>query len=258
MAKNITKKVTSFSLAAIMVALNALGLSSCEKNEKQDYNSDEVKEPSKIVEQDEHKHIYQKKESIDLYTEKQTCECGKSINEDHNYNVIKEYIPSCDNNHLVNCTFICENCHNTFTTTKSEQCNFANWVYNKETGNYERTCVNCGYVDIKDHTHNWQILKKIDENYEYYACSECGAVKPFYHKWITKEIEDGLIYQECNNKQCNYIHIDSYHEHKFIFDSTYQDYDYYKCSCGEELAIEKDLEPTDSYTNNYCLVRKKK
>ena len=240
MNKNRKNKITSFFLATLMVVLNALGLSGCHKNENK--NNDEIKEPDKVIEQVEHNHVYQIKKSIDIYTEKQICECGKSIIDDHSYNVITEYIPNCDNNHIVHRTFICENCHNTFNTVMTEQCNYPDSIDNDK-----RTCLKCGYVDIKDHIHNWQSLNKIDNVYEYYSCSKCSAVKPFYHNLMIKEVDDNIKYVECQNEHCNYSHIDSY-----------QEYDYYECSCGEKLAIKKDLEPNNNYTNNYYLVRKKK
>lgn len=248
------KRLSTGALAFVMVVTNALGLSGCHKNNDEHNHNQDLENPTISEENSRpapshdnpklegHTHNYGNWEAVDDFLEQRLCSCGDVEKQPHQYNTNNKYISNGDGTHLLVSVDTCLSCGHSLEKEQEENCRFTDWRYNEEKKQNERVCLDCGYVDILEHNHNWTDIIKTDDTYEYFACADCDAIKPVKHSLEKINLEDGSYLYKCQNPGCDYSYEEKVqHTHDFYLDKVDNENEYWVCSCGETQTIKHNI-----------------
>ncbi len=203
-----------------------------------------------------HTHTWSNWHNLNNAKEQRECECGSIETRSHTLNSVEE------NGYI---TTTCETCDYTNTTKHSNhEFKISSWnnqeeiweciCGDKETRNHNLTnhrnsdysttyeCTNdgCGYTKKIDHTHNYGNWYNYTDELERQDCI-CGNFNTRSHDLITSE-ENGIITTTCNT--CDYEKEEKHQIHEYVFSSSDEEHEIWKCVCGEEEIRNHNLEET--------------
>lgn len=98
-----------------------------------------------------------------------TCECKATKYEKQEWKIeSQKFVSNNDGTHKFVTVYV-DNHGKHKTDDGSENCNFGDYKYNKDTNKDDRVCDNCDYIDSRKHIHNKGELT-FDKDGEYYTC----------------------------------------------------------------------------------------
>ncbi len=153
-----------------------------------------------------HKHQYTYISIDDTLHEKKCEGCGETEKIEHFFCVLSSNYIYNYNFYTQETIYECKDCHHRVVkSTKLEDIQFGDWVYNEKTKQDERKALNYDIYEARTHQHDdFLTFSSYDEENEYYTCI-CGYQKAVKHRLDAgKKLEDGSTFFDCLNEECGY------------------------------------------------------
>ena len=113
---------------------------------------------------------------------------------------------------------------------EKEKHHFGKFKFNIFKLQYEAACKDCGYVKIKDHSHNFGSWESYDDTLERRVCSEDGVEEFRKHKYGSFSYNSKTGKEEATCSQCGHK-ISKEHSHSFTMWQALNDmYEFRKCT----------------------------